>query len=93
LIQKIKLNRGQILTRDNVRNILNRARMTFDYARFDLFNKFYITINFNRDRTITIATNTRDYGIWRQIDFLRTSYTVERLTEFVFSALNVLSKK
>lgn len=93
MIQRISLNRGQILTKDSIYSILNNARASYDYAKFTLFNRYYLVINFNRDRTIAISTNTRDIGIWRQIEFLRVSFTQERISEFVFNVINTLSKK
>jgi len=91
MIQKIKLYRKQVLTKDNIYRILNRARSTYSYARFDLDNGLYLTINYNRDNTISISTNSRDIVMWNQIKFLMISYTQARLADFVFLWINRLN--
>lgn len=92
MIQIVKLSKGQILTKSEITNILNSARSTFQYAKISLSNGLYITVNYNKDNTIEISTNTRDLELWNQIQIVKRSYTQARIIEYVFRWINKLNK-
>ena len=92
MIQKISLSKGQILTRNEIAQILNGARSTFTYAKVTLWDKNYLTITFNRDNTIEIATSSRELSLWNQIKSLRTNYTQTRLVDFMFRWINTQNR-
>lgn len=92
MIQIVKLSKGQILTKSELTNILNSARSTFQYAKISLSNGMYLTINYNKDNTIEIATNTRDLELWNQIQIVKRSYTQARVIEYAFRWINKLNK-
>ena len=92
MIQKITLNRGQVLTRNEIAKMLNVARSTFTYAKVTLFDKNYLTITFHRDNTIEIATSSRELSLWNQIKSLRVNYTQTRLVDFMFRWINTQNR-
>ena len=92
MIQKVKILRGQTLTREKIARILISARSTYDYARFDLWNGKYIVINFTRDNKYEIATNSRDYNIVYDIKVVKATRQFSSLTGFVYKWLPKLSK-
>lgn len=83
--QTVNLSRKQIITKDNLTSILNKARATSEYARFIFPNGIYINISYYRDNTIDIMTNSRDIALWNQIQILRRSYTQLRVVNFLFN--------
>lgn len=92
MIQKITLSKGNILTKSNLRQILDSARSTYQYARFDLHKGIYITIQYNRDNTIEVFTNSRDINLWQQIKFLRGGYSQTKIIDFIFRWINQINK-
>lgn len=93
MIQKIELHKGQILTRDNISRILGSARGTYQYARFTMYNKIYLNINYNKDNTIEISTNSRDIALWNQIQILRRNRSsLSMIVDFVFRWIPILNK-
>lgn len=92
MIQDIKLNKGQTLTVNQIRDILNKARMTWEYARFTTYKNEYITITFTRDNKYEIATNNREYNIWYDIRILKTILNFEGCVQFVFKWINRMNK-
>lgn len=84
----INLQKRQVLTRNNIFNILNDARGTFGYAKFVLHDGVYYNISFNRDLTIEISTNSVNPSIIRQIQNIKNSWTQARLSEFIFQKIN-----
>lgn len=92
MIQQKELAKGQTLTVNQIRDILNKSRMTYDYVKFITYKKEYITITFTRDNKYEIATNSRDYNIWYDIKILKTVLNFEGLVKFVFKWINKLNK-
>lgn len=84
MIQKIKLNQGQILTKDNIRTVLFKARTTYDYCRFDMKYGTYIIVAFFRDNTFDIMTNNRSISLWNDIRYVRTTKGITILTDIIF---------
>lgn len=94
MIQKIKLNKGQIITRNNIQNILANAKMTFDYAEFKMDNDRYITVTFTKDGKYEVATNVREqWQLFYEIKVLKTINSFYALVDFMFKWLNNLNKK
>jgi len=92
MIKILTLAKGQVITRNNLISILNSARSSYSYAKFNMNNNIYITITFHRDNTIDIATNTRDYRVWNEIQSIRRSYSQARLADYIFGWINILNK-
>ena len=88
----IRLTKGQILTKSYIRDKVYEARSNFSYVKFILHNGVYITVNFNRDFTISIATNSRDLGFYTQLQNVQRTYTDFRLIEFLFRWIPLLNK-
>lgn len=89
--QIVTISRGQTLTRSRLSNILNSAKSTYDYARFNLHNGIYVTISFFKDNTIEIMTNSRDIIMWQQIKTLRSTYTMSLLLDFLVRWINKIN--
>jgi len=85
MIQKVKLNQGQILTKDNVSTYLTRARTGYDYCRFEMKLGTYITIAFFRDMSFDIMTNSRTIQLWQDIQIVRNTKSINQLTDYVFN--------
>lgn len=92
MIQKIKLKQGQILTKDNIRTYLNRARNGYDYCRFDMKYGIYITIAFFRDGTHDIMTNSRSLSLWTDIQNIRNQRGVLMIADAVFRWIQVYNR-
>lgn len=92
MIHKITLAKGEVITKDNLTKLLNDARSTYNYAKFTFYNNVYITIVYNRDQTIEIATNSRDIALWNQIQSIRSNYSQMRVINYVFDWINRLNK-
>ena len=92
MIQQKELAKGQVLTISQIRDILTKAKMTYDYARFTTYKKEYITVTFTRDNKYEIATNSRDYNIWYEIKILKTVLNFGSLAQFIFKWINKLNK-
>lgn len=92
MIQNIMLKRNQTLSRDNILRILNTAKSTYQYAKFNFGNNYYIQITYNRDLTISMSTNSRDLALYQEMQDLTKIYTQMRLVDFVFRYINKLNK-
>lgn len=92
MIQNVKLKKGQVITKPNIKDILDKARQTYDYAKFTLYDGRYINLHFNRDFSIDIMTNDRDLILWREIESLKLVYTQARLEDFLFRWLNKMNR-
>ena len=92
MIQQKDLVKGQTLTKQQIRDILNKSRFSYDYVKFTTYKKEYITVTFTRDNKYEIATNSRDYNIWYDIKILKSVLNFEGLINFVFKWINKLNK-
>lgn len=92
MIKIVNISKGQILTRNNIMSCLNVAKSTFQYVRFNFPNKSYITVNFNKDLSISVAHNIRDLVFYRELQQITMVYTMSRLCDFLFKWLPKLSK-
>ena len=84
MIQKVKLNQGQILTKRNIEDVLRKARIGYDYCRFDLKYGTYIIIAFFRDNTYDVMTNNRSQSLWTDINYIRRTRGFNALVDIVF---------
>lgn len=92
LINIVNLSKGQILTKQEIEKLVNSSRSTFQYCKFNLYNKIHLTINYSRDMKITIATNSRDIALYKEIQSLENIYTQQRVINFFFRWVNKLNK-
>lgn len=92
MIQKLKLHRGQILTKDNISKLLSSARGTFGYAKFTMYNGIYISVYFSKDLSTELVTNSRDISLWNRMEILRRNSTLSMITDFLFYWIQALNK-
>lgn len=92
MIQNVKLNKGQILTKSEITRLCNSARSTWQYVKFILSNGVYIQINYNKDLTISISTNSRDLVFYQEVQNLVRIYTQMRVIDMLFRWLPKLNK-
>ena len=94
MIQKIKLNKGQTITRSNIQSILTNAKMSYDYAEFKMDNDRYLTVTFTKDGKYEVATNVREqWQLFYEIKILKQVNSFYALVDFMFKWLNNLNKK
>ena len=84
MIQKIKLARGQTLTKDNIRSAWHRARSSYDYCRIDMKYGMYIIVAFFKDQTFDVMTNNRSLSLWTDIKLVRNTRGITVLTNMIF---------
>lgn len=92
MVQIVTLGKGSVIKRSEIERRINSARSTWHYARFNLPNNIYITIIYNRDNTIEIATNSTNLALYRQMQSLRRVWTQARISDFLFRWCNQLAK-
>lgn len=93
MIQNINLNKGQVITKPNLQKILNDAKFSYDYAKFNMYNGRYLTITFTKDNKYEIATNVREqYQLFYDIKIIKSVNSFYGLVDFVFKWLNILNK-
>ena len=93
MIQNIKLNKGQIIKTSDIQYSLIKAKSTYDYAKFTLYNGRYITVTFLRDNSFEIATDVREqYQLFYDIKVLKTVKSCWGIIDFLFKWLNRLNK-
>jgi len=92
MIEKIELKKGQILTFNNIKHMLDSARSSFQHAKFVMYNNIYIIIYYNKDQTIEVSTNSRNIQLYQQIVSLRNTYSQHRVTDFIFRWIQLLNK-
>lgn len=90
MIHKVKLGKGEVLTKADLTKMINNARSSYDYFKVTLHNGIYFTIEFNRDNTVEIMTNTRDIAIWNQLRILQANFSQLRAVDQVFDWINTL---
>lgn len=91
-IQKVKLNPTQVLTKDNIKTAIYKARSAYDYLRIDMKMGRYITIAFFKDNSIEIATNIWQLSLHNEIQAIRRSNSVTMLADYVFRWIQVYNR-
>ena len=85
MIKDIKLNRGQIMTADNISKELKAARIGYDYLRITFYNGVVLMVFYTRDNKCYLKTTSRDLNLWKDIEIIeRTSYRPQVLEDFMF---------
>lgn len=92
MIHKVTLGRGQVIPKPELSQMLNNAKSSYDYFKVKLHNGIYFTIEYNRDNTVEIMTNTRDIAVWNQLRILQSNYAQLRVVDQVFDWINTLNK-
>ena len=92
MIQNVKLKKNQILTKAEITRLCNSALSTWQYVKFTLYNGIYVQINYNKDLTISIATNSRDLAFYQEIQNLTRIYTQMRVIDLIFRWQSKLNK-
>ena len=88
----LKLRKKEVVPRKTIYNKLTHARNTYSYCKFSIWSDEYISVIFNRDRTIEIATNTRDLQLIRNIRSVKSGFTISRVSDFIFNFINTKNK-
>lgn len=95
MIKVFNLRKGNVLRRDDLFNACVSARQTYDYVKVIFPDKNYITILFNRDNTLEIATTITLLQLWYEINGIRKSgrfNSTMRVADFLFNWINRLNK-
>lgn len=92
MIQKIKLAPHQILTKDNIKTLLYRARAGSDYFRVDMKMGRYVTVAFFKDNTLDIMTNIYQISLWNEIRHIRLTRSMMELTDYIFRWIQVYNR-
>lgn len=91
-IQKVRLTPSQVLTKDNIKNILYKARAGSDYCRIEMKVGRYITIAFFKDNTLDIMTNIWQLSLHNEIQTIRNTRSVTMLADYVFRWIQVYNR-
>lgn len=87
-----QLNRGQIMTRDNIVKEIKTMRVGYDYMKIRFYNGIYLMAFYTRDNKVYIKTNSRDLNLWKEIDIIeRTAYREPVLADFFFRWITKLT--
>ena len=84
MIQTVKIPAGTILPKDQIKRCLDKAWDTHEYAKFILSSGIYVSVTYNRDRSVTIATNSRDYTFYDEYQAVMKMPTPMRIVELLF---------
>jgi len=88
----IRVSKIDLISRGQVAEELFRARSLFSYVKFILHNEIYITVFYNRDFTVEIATNSRNLSLWHEMNMLGDKKIQARVIDFVYKWLLYLNK-
>ncbi len=93
MIKKITLKPNQVLTYNDIYRILNEARVTYQYAKFTTANgKWWVAVNFNKDLSMIITTNSRDLGLYYEAQAAMRVKTLQVVSQFLFRWLPKLNR-
>lgn len=92
MIQKVKLTQGQILTKDNLKTYLTRAKSGYDYCKISMKYGTYITVAFFRDNSYDIMTNNRSVSLWNEIQSVRRIRSMNTLIDYMFRWIQVYNR-
>lgn len=93
MIKKITLKPNQVLTYNDIYRILNDSRMTYQYSKFTTANgKYWIAVSFNKDLSILITTNSRDMGLYYEMQSVMKVKTLQLVSQLLFRWLPKLNK-
>ena len=83
-IEIVNLRPGQIITVPELEKLLWKVRSDFQYLTITMKNNKYITINYNRDMTISISSNLTDIWVIREIQYVKNYYAIDRISNYLF---------
>lgn len=92
MIKKIHLNRGQILTKDNILTTLRQARLGYDYCKFQMKYGTYIIVAFFKDNTFQVFTNNRSLQLWNEIQIVIRQRGLLMLADYIFRWIQVYNR-
>lgn len=87
MIQRVRLNRTQVLTSRELFKMCASARNTHDYVRITLWNGKYVQVSFHRDNTLSVSTNRMDLSTLYAVNNMMQRnkiYSTENVVEFLF---------
>lgn len=85
MIKRISLNRCQVVTVDDIHKTLITARQGYDFCKYTLYNGIFLSVEFHRDNTVELVTNSRDMLLIREMEVIRRlPYRIDTLEKFLF---------
>lgn len=88
----LTVKKKELLSRGQISEEMSKARSAFSYVKFMLHNDIYITVIYNRDFTIELATNTRNLHFWKELEMLGNKKIHAMVIDFVYKWLNKLNE-
>lgn len=92
MIQNVKMSKNQVIPKTELTRLCNSARSTWQYVKFTISNGIYVQITYNKDLTISIATNSRDLAFYQEVQNLTRVYTQMRVVDMLFRWLPKLNR-
>jgi hypothetical protein len=92
MVHKVKLNKGQILTKSNLIDMCNSARATYDYVKIEMYSGLYIFVTFGRNNMMEVSTNSRDLLLYNQMQTLRRTRSIAIIADYLFNWINRYNK-
>lgn len=86
MIKRVKLNKNQTLSTNELFKICASARNSHDYVRIQLFNNRYIQVSFHRDQTLSVSHNMTDLSMYyATINMMNRNkiYSTENVVDFL----------
>lgn len=92
MVVNLHLNKGQIMTKDNIDREIKAMRVGYDYMKITFYNGIYLMAFYTRDNKVYLKTNSRDLNLWKEIDIIeRTAYRESVLSDFLFRWIKKLT--
>ena len=86
------MSKNQVIPKTELTRLYNSARSTWQYVKFTISNGIYVQITYNKDLTISIATNSRDLAFYQEVQNLTRVYTQMRVVDMLFRWLPKLNR-
>lgn len=86
MIKRLKLNKDQYLSQNELFKLCASARNSHDYIRIQLYNNKYVQVNFHRDQTLSVSHNFMDLSMYyATINMMNRNkiYSTENVAEFL----------
>ena len=80
------------MTNNNIVDMLNSAKSTYEYVKITMNTKEYIGVYFSRNHKVHVFTNSRNYQLYKEIQVFENFYTQLRLADFIFRWVKTLNK-
>ncbi len=90
MIKRVKLNKNQTLSTNELFKICASARNSHDYVRIQLFNNRYIQVSFHRDQTLSVSHNMTDLSMYyATINMMNRNkiYSTENVVDFLVKTI------